>query len=356
MSLKDSYLARYLKQRAWKKIVVKIGAAKLAAAAAIACLAFVLFLASLAVLADASSSEPNAAGGGRCSEFAGKDSPPEALVPIYAAAAQRFELGPRGPSVLAAINKVESDFGRSTLPGVHSGTNSAGAAGPMQFLFPSSWEAFGVDGDGDHVKDVYDSTDAIFSAAKLLAASGAPDDWYSAVFSYNHADWYVREVLHIAQGFGEVRCTAASPLGQLPSVPLQRIEYVARWIQAQRIPYCWGGGHAAKPGPSGGEYCWSSQGERVFGSSEKGLDCSGAVRWLLTLAGYDDPGPLVSGDFAHAYPAGPGGSVTIWSNADHVFVSIGGVDWGTSSSNFRHGPGFGHQPTAGFVASHPAGL
>lgn len=356
MSLEDSLPARYLKQRALRKIVAKAGAAKLAAGAAVACVVFVLFLALLAALAGASSSEPSAASGEHCSEMAGKNSPPEALVPIYAAAAQRFELDPRGPSILAAINEVESDFGRSTLPGVHSGTNSAGAAGPMQFLFPSSWEAFGVDGNGDQVKDVYDSTDAIFSAANLLAASGAPDDWYGAIFAYNHADWYVREVLQIARGFGSVQCVAASPLGQLPSAPLQRIEYIAHWIQAQRIPYCWGGGHAAKPGPSTGEYCWSAQGERVFGSSEKGLDCSGAVRWLLALDGYKDTGPLVSGDFAGAYPNGPGASVTIWSNEDHVFVSIGGVDWGTSSSNYRHGPGFGYQPTAGFVASHPAGL
>lgn len=356
MSLKNSYLARYLKRRALKKIVAKVGAAKLAGAAAIACLVFVLFLASLAVLADASSSEPNAASRGRCSVFAGRASPPEALVPIYAAAAQRFELGQKGPSILAAINKVESNFGRSKLPGVNSGTNSAGAAGPMQFLFPSSWEEFGVDGDGDHVKDVYDSTDAIFSAAKLLAASGAPDDWYGAVFSYNHADWYVREVLEIARQFGEVRCAASSPLGQLPSAPLQRIEYVARWIQAQRIPYCWGGGHSTKPGPSTGTYCWNAHGEQVFGSTDRGLDCSGAVRWLLVLAGYEDPGPLDSGEFAHAYTGGPGTLLTIWANSEHVFVSIGEVDWGTSRSNFRHGPGFGHQPTEGFVARHPVGL
>ena len=36
-------------------------------------------------------------------------------------------------SVLAAVGKVESDHGRSYLPGVRSGWNSAGAAGPMQF-------------------------------------------------------------------------------------------------------------------------------------------------------------------------------------------------------------------------------
>jgi len=36
-------------------------------------------------------------------------------------------------TVLAAIGKVESDHGRAPLPGVRSGWNVAGAAGPMQF-------------------------------------------------------------------------------------------------------------------------------------------------------------------------------------------------------------------------------
>src|SRR3712207_5350210 len=36
-------------------------------------------------------------------------------------------------SILAAIGKIESNHGRSTLPGVSSGENSAGAGGPMQF-------------------------------------------------------------------------------------------------------------------------------------------------------------------------------------------------------------------------------
>ena len=48
--------------------------------------------------------------------------------------------------------------------------------------------------------------------------------------------------------------------------------------------------------------------------------------------------------------------MTIWSNVDHVFLEIDGRDWGTSDANFAHGPGFGAQPTAGFVPSHPPGL
>jgi hypothetical protein len=57
---------------------------------------------------------------------------PAADIPIFQGAAAEFTLGDRGPSILAAINYIESTFDTSTLPGVNSGTNRAGAAGPMQ--------------------------------------------------------------------------------------------------------------------------------------------------------------------------------------------------------------------------------
>jgi hypothetical protein len=351
MSGGGSRVGRYLKRKAALELAKRVGMAKLAVAGALACLAFVLFLALLAVLSGASASGSSTAIGEACSTQPNESSPPSALVPIYAAAAQKFELGSQGPSILAAINKVESDYGRSTLPGVQEGSNFAGAEGPMQFL-QSSWEAYGVDGNGDGVKNPYDETDAVFAAAHLLHVDGAPQDWYSAVFDYNHADWYVQKVLRIARSYGPLECVPMAQLGQLPAASLERLEYVARWIQAQRIPYCWGGGHGIKPGPSTGDYCWSADGRQVFGAAERGLDCSGAVRWLLVLSGYPDPGPIASGEFPRAYPGGTNPVLTIWSNAEHVFVTIGGRSWTTSESNFRHGPGFAGHTTAGFVASH----
>jgi murein DD-endopeptidase MepM/ murein hydrolase activator NlpD len=93
--------------------------------------------------------------------------------------------------VLAAINKIESNFGRN------QGPSSAGAIGWMQFM-PSTWMRWGVDANGDGVADPWNATDAIFSAARYLAAAGASTDLYRAVFAYNHADWYVNEVLSLA--------------------------------------------------------------------------------------------------------------------------------------------------------------
>ncbi len=285
---------------------------------------------------------------------------PAGYVPWLEKAARKYELGPRGFSIVAAIHYVESDFGRSPLPGVAPGTqNSVGAEGPGQFLV-SSWEEFGVDANGDGVKDPYSIPDSIFATANLLHADGAPGDWRGAIFAYNHAWWYVEEVLEKAAKIGagaELICEApAAPFGELAPRSLARVQAAARWIESRRIHYCWGGGHAAQPGPSGGSYCWSASGQQVFGAPEKGLDCSGAVRWLLVLSGYPDPGALVSNELGAHYPSGPGSSVTIWANVDHVWAQIEGRDWGTATSNFAHGPGFGPQSSAGFFPSHPPGL
>jgi murein DD-endopeptidase MepM/ murein hydrolase activator NlpD len=98
-------------------------------------------------------------------------------------------------NVLAAINKIESNFGRNMGP------SSAGAIGWMQFM-PSTWERWGTDADGNGTADPWNPVDAIYSAARYLAASGARSDIRRAVFSYNHADWYVNEVLQLAQVYG----------------------------------------------------------------------------------------------------------------------------------------------------------
>jgi murein DD-endopeptidase MepM/ murein hydrolase activator NlpD len=98
--------------------------------------------------------------------------------------------------VLAAINKVESNFGRNMGP------SSAGAIGWMQFM-PSTWLRWGTDANGDGVSDPWDAQDAIYSAARYLAAAGGTTDISRGVFAYNHAQWYVDEVLGLARLYGE---------------------------------------------------------------------------------------------------------------------------------------------------------
>ena len=106
-------------------------------------------------------------------------------------------------SVLAAVGKVESDHGRSPLPGVRSGWNSAGAAGPMQFGIGTgragnAWARYGQDFDSDGRRSVYDPGDAIPAAARYLCAHGAPRRLDRAVFAYNRSWAYVARVKAIA--------------------------------------------------------------------------------------------------------------------------------------------------------------
>ncbi|HET7484653.1 MAG TPA: lytic murein transglycosylase [Solirubrobacterales bacterium] len=119
---------------------------------------------------------------------------PPFLLPIYQACGTEYGI----PwEVLASINKIETNFG------TNMGPSSAGAMGWMQFL-PSSWEAFGLDANGDGHKDPYNPVDAICAAAHYLKLSGGSSDLYKAIFSYNHADWYVQEVLGYARAYGKL--------------------------------------------------------------------------------------------------------------------------------------------------------
>ena len=99
--------------------------------------------------------------------------------------------------VLAAINKIETNFGRNMGP------SSAGAVGWMQFM-PSTWLRWGTDADGDGVADPWNPYDAVFSAARYLAAAGGRIDLPRGIFAYNHADWYVRDVLDLANLYAGV--------------------------------------------------------------------------------------------------------------------------------------------------------
>jgi membrane-bound lytic murein transglycosylase B len=102
-------------------------------------------------------------------------------------------------TVLAAIGQIESG------DGANNGPSSAGALGPMQFM-PATWAEWGINGFGPPGSpDINNPLDAVPSAARMLCAAGAgnPATLSRAIFAYNHADWYVAEVLALASEYAK---------------------------------------------------------------------------------------------------------------------------------------------------------
>jgi cell wall-associated NlpC family hydrolase len=201
--------------------------------------------------------------------------------------------------ILAGIGQVESDDGRSSLPGVHSGANAFGAAGPMQIgiggaagnqwggapVHPASERVNGVatDANGDGIASVYDPADAIAGAAKYLLEHGVLDSATSAIFAYNRSESYVQLVLSFAGsyasgGFTVSAVSADNGPGCLPGVsqvadqkglgqvPNGTVATAVSFAEAQLgKPYQWGG-----TGPDS-------------------FDCSGLVMMVYRAAGVDIP-------------------------------------------------------------------
>jgi membrane-bound lytic murein transglycosylase B len=86
--------------------------------------------------------------------------------------------------LLAAVNYVESDFGRLREASV------AGAQGPMQFM-PSTWAQYGHG-------DIHEPRAAILAAARFLRAAGAPLDERGALYRYNPSWAYVDAIRRYA--------------------------------------------------------------------------------------------------------------------------------------------------------------
>lgn len=116
------------------------------------------------------------------------------LEPLWQSAATEYGVPWQ---VLAAIDMIESGNGANLGP------STAGAVGWMQFM-PGTWRKYGVASSGDRIADPNMASDAIVSAARYLAASGASTNLPRALFAYNHAWWYVGDVLSLARTYGYV--------------------------------------------------------------------------------------------------------------------------------------------------------
>jgi hypothetical protein len=269
--------------------------------------------------------------------FSKVDQPPAFLIPIYKAAGRRFHIPWQ---VLAAINSVETSYGRDL------NTSSAGAVGWMQFM-PSTWQEYGLSVDSHGPPNPYDPTDAIFTAAKYLAANGGATHLRQAIFAYNHAAWYVDEVLLLAEQITEHHIQ----LGPHARAKIAAMKTTTQLLNG--LPYVYGGGHGG----------WAAS---------VGYDCSGFVSAVLHSAGYlAEPVTTQTLPGQPGILPGPGRFVTIFdrtdaptTSEDHVIIDINGQFWESGGSSSAGGGPRVHRlvhPSLGYLATfnrllHPRGL
>jgi len=243
-------------------------------------------------------------------------------------------------TILAGVGTVESDNGQSHLPGVHSGTNPFGAAGPMQFgtggTAGNTWGGapvhsasqhtggWGIDGDHNGLVNVYDPGDAIPSAARFLQAHGAPGNTPAALLAFNHSTAYVSQVLATAARYTAGGAQAISAPGSalcqqqaLGPLPPGAAGKVLAWAAAQ----------LGKP------YVFGATGPDAF-------DCSGLAMMAYRAAGLSiprtsqaqwnwgrqipasqaQPGDLVFFAGADGTPAAPGHVGIVVNPATHTMI------------------------------------
>ena len=208
--------------------------------------------------------------------------------------------------VLAGIGEVETNHGQLAAPGVRSGANFAGAEGPMQFL-PATFARYAT--GPDRPLSPYDPADAVYTTARMLCASGAAggssQGIRNAIFAYNHATWYVSEVLAWAARY-------VSPAGSASvAAPEQAAADAIKYAESKL----------------GDPYVWGADGPDAF-------DCSGLVYQAYLHAGirigrttyqWRQDGPVVPLDRLQPgdllFSAGADGTP---DNPGHVVMYLGG--------------------------------
>ncbi|MEK5066857.1 C40 family peptidase [Cytobacillus sp. FSL R5-0596] len=282
-------------QKAGTAVTLKLGWPVILGTVAVLIVCMGIAVAMVLIIASSGEeSKPEGDGfwGGEISEI-GANEIPDAFIPIYKAAQEEYGV----PwNLLAAHHRVETRF--STI---HPMISPVGATGHLQFM-PCTWVGwghpscgglgkgnisqseitslsviskyggYGVDGDGDGKADPNDLEDAIFAAAAYLAANGAADGRIrDAVFAYNHADWYVEEVLGFADSY--VKGYVAIGGGSEGLSGVEVVDIGRKWIGNSE--YIFGGGR--------------NQSDIAAGR----FDCSSFVHWAFAQIGID-LGPLTS--------------------------------------------------------------
>jgi len=289
---------------------------------------------------------------------------PQNLLPIFEGASQQFQLGSDGWAYLAGLNYAESTFGTSNLPGVHSGANSAGAAGPMQIGIggqaTDNWDTVAGEipanlAGGTEPPSVYNETDAVYGAAALLQKWGAPGNWQAALVAWNDYPPEISEVTQLVAQYADGAGGTSTPAGATGATTTTTSPPVSNGgcaaISGPTTP-----GAVAKILPNGTAAIPTgappqvqeaiAAGNRIidtFYSTERrpnmltqvqdSYDCSGSTDFVLYNAGLGntplvDVGDGIAGDSGELESYGEQGAgqwITVYGSAGHAFIEVAGI-------------------------------
>jgi hypothetical protein len=252
---------------------------------------------------------------------------PAAVKAGYVGAADRYKV----PwTLLAAVGMEETGHGRNNT------VSSAGAQGLMQFM-PATFASYGVDGNSDGVADIRGDADSIMSAANYLTQAGVSRGGDGgvrrAIFAYNHADWYVNDVLYYAQAYGggtllgDPSDCGAGGNGNpnLPPLTNERIKTLLTWAESKvGDPYVFGAnGPGAWDCSSFSQAAFAQIGITMARTASPQRDWLAAGNGFRVTYGQEKPGDLI---FADTYlgPNQIGHVMIVYDSTKHLTVEAGG--------------------------------
>jgi hypothetical protein len=334
-------------------ILIPVGVAGFVALMLLAALAL-----SIASLGQASAS--CAAGASAGPDPASVQGIPQQYLPYFEGAAGYFRLGPDGWAYLAALNYAESNFGANNGPGtgVLSGSNHAGAAGPMQIgiggAATDNWDTYKLDipanlAGGTEPSSVYNEADAVYAAAAKLQADGAPANWPAALTAWNNYMPEIQEVTSLAAQYTHAAATGTAPTAAaefVTSTPaggacLPASGPTVPGMAAQILPDGTAAIPADAPPPvqaaiaAGNRIIhayYRAQRPEALNTPMPWYDCSASTDYVLYNAGLNGPGVTVGGadagdstDLESYGEPGDGQWITVFASSGHAFIEVAGI-------------------------------
>jgi hypothetical protein len=219
----------------------------------------------------------------------------------------------------------------------------------MQFM-PGTWVSMGVDGDGDGRADIHNDADSVYSAANYLTKSGVSAGAAGvrrALFAYNHAGWYVNDVLYYASRYGggtlsgDINdCRPGNGNRNVPSLAGEGVAKVLTWAKSHD-------GDSYRMGAAGPQ-TWDCSSFTQAAYAQIGVKmprtATAQHRWLAAgngtriQPGQEKPGDLIFWD-SYRGPNQIGHVMIIWNPANKTTIEARNTRGGVGHFTYANGPG-----------------